>query len=378
MSETKIKYFHVNWQNGMNISKEHFIQMENAFTAEIADARGVLLNNINYGLFPVGIGSQGSVKTVIKIDNQKFLRVRIFSCQAVTRSGARIDILEEHQLPELESDISMLLDQAGSEGEYFYILFSVNAFNRQPFGELNTFEEPPRHPYTIPGYGISLVSEKDLLAQSVQPDSLIIGKLKIEQGVPEIAGNYLPSCMTVKSHMQLMEFCELTEKIFSQLELNLLSIIRKINEKNQDTSLAKSVGTLSENLLNYISENHLRLRFEIPNQPPVFLFMYIANAARVIRNTIDSDASANKEELLNYFTNWSELKQGDFEKLLVYCINFEYRHFDTLLSVEQFGEFLQIIARLFEKLEALTYIGKKKETSIFVKEQKTGRSFLAD
>jgi len=378
MSETKIKYFHVNWQNGMNISKEHFIQMENAFTAEIADARGVLLNNINYGLFPVGIGSQGSVKTVIKIDNQKFLRVRIFSCQAVTRSGARIDILEEHQLPELESDISMLLDQAGSEGEYFYILFSVNAFNRQPFGELNTFEEPPRHPYTIPGYGISLVSEKDLLAQSVQPDSLIIGKLKIEQGVPEIAGNYLPSCMTVKSHMQLMEFCELTEKIFSQLELNLLSIIRKINEKNQDTSLAKSVGTLSENLLNYISENHLRLRFEIPNQPPVFLFMYIANAARVIRNTIDSDASANKEELLNYFTNWSELKQGDFEKLLVFCINFEYRHFDTLLSVEQFGEFLQIIARLFEKLEALTYIGKKKETSIFVKEQKTGRSFLAD
>jgi len=362
----------------MNISKEHFIQMENAFTAEIADARGVLLNNINYGLFPVGIGSQGSVKTVIKIDNQKFLRVRIFSCQAVTRSGARIDILEEHQLPELESDISMLLDQAGSEGEYFYILFSVNAFNRQPFGELNTFEEPPRHPYTIPGYGISLVSEKDLLAQSVQPDSLIIGKLKIEQGVPEIADEYLPSCMTVKSHMRLMEFCEMTEKIFSQLELNLLSIIRKINEKNQDTSLAKSVGTLSENLLNYISENHLRLRFEIPNQPPVFLFMYIANAARVIRNTIDSDASANKEELLNYFTNWSELKQGDFEKLLVYCINFEYRHFDTLLSVEQFGEFLQIIARLFEKLEALTYIGKKKETSIFVKEQKTGRSFLAD
>ena len=378
MSETKIKYFHVNWQNGMNISKEHFIQMENAFTDEIADARGVLLNNINYGLFPVGIGSQGSVKTVIKIDNQKFLRVRIFSCQAVTRSGARIDILEEHQLPELESDISMLLDQAGSEGEYFYILFSVNAFNRQPFGELNTFEEPPRHPYTIPGYGISLVSEKDLLAQSVQPDSLIIGKLKIEQGVPEIADEYLPSCMTVKSHMRLMEFCEMTEKIFSQLELNLLSIIRKINEKNQDTSLAKSVGTLSENLLNYISENHLRLRFEIPNQPPVFLFMYIANAARVIRNTIDSDASANKEELLNYFTNWSELKQGDFEKLLVYCINFEYRHFDTLLSVEQFGEFLQIIARLFEKLEALTYIGKKKETSIFVKEQKTGRSFLAD
>ncbi len=378
MSDSKIKYFHVNWQNGMNISKDHFIQMENAFTDEIIDARGVFLNGINYGLLPIGLGSQSSVKTVVKIDNQKFLRVRIFFCRAVTRSGARIDIQEEHQLPELEADISAILNQSAGEREFFYILLSVNAFVRQPFGELNTFDDPPRYPYTVPGYGITLVSEKELLAQSVQPDSLVIGKLKIEQGTPEVVDDYLPSCMTVKSHMQLMEFCEMTEKVFSQLEIDLLSIIRKINEKNQDTTLAQSVGALSENLLNYISENHLRLRFEIPNLPPVNLFMHIANAARVIRNTIDSDASSNKEELLNYFTNWSELKQGDFEKLLVYCINFEYRHFDILFSVEQFSEFLQIIARLFDKLESLTYIGKKKETSIFVKEQKAGRSFLAD
>ena len=89
--------------------------------------------------------------------------------------------------------------------------------------------------------------------------------------------------------------------------------------------------------------------------------------ARVIRNTIDSNSSANKEELLNYFTNWSELKQGDFEILLVYCINFEFRHFDILISMEQFSEFIQIIALLFDKLESLAYIGKKKETNIFVK-----------
>ncbi len=377
MSDSRTKYLHVNWQNGMNISKDHFVQMENAFTDELTDARSVFLNKISYGLLPISPGEESSVKTVIKIDNQRFLKARIFSCQAVTFGGARIDIDEKRQLPEMEVDISLELEQS-TGSEVYYILLHVNVYSRQPFGELNIAEDPPRYPYAVPGHEISLVAEKDLLAKNVQPDSLVIGKLKIEQGIPEVIDDFIPSCMTVESHMQLIQFCELTEKFFSQLELNLLSIIRKINEKNQDTTLAKSVGALSGNLLNYISENHLRLRFEIPGLPPVFLFMYIANAARVIRNTIDSDASANKEELLNYFTNWSELKQGDFEKLLVYCINFEYRHFDILYSVEQFGEFVQIIARLFEKLESLAFIGKKKETSIFVKEQKSGRSFLAD
>jgi hypothetical protein len=116
----------------------------------------------------------------------------------------------------------------------------------------------------------------------------------------------------------------------------------------------------------------------MPWLSPVHLFTYIANAARVIRNAIDSNASSDKEEMLNYFTNWSELKQGDFEKLLVYCISFKYKHYDILFSIEQFTGFIQIIALLFDKLESLAYIGKKKDTNIFVKEQTTKRSFLAD
>lgn len=379
MSYSKTKHYHVNWQNGMNISRDHFIQLENSFADDFSDVRSLVLNSTNFGLAPISQARPASVKTIIKIDNQNFLKVKVFNCQAITYGGSRIDIMEEHQLAEMETDISPELRQSGNDGkDVYYVLLNINYHNRRPFGELNTDEDPPRYPYTLPGYTISLIHEKDLMAQSDLPDSLVIGKLGIEMGIPKVYDEYFPPCMIIKSHLQLIEFCEMVEKFFSQLELDLVSIIRKINERTQDTPLAKSVGSLSENLLRYISFNHLRLRFEIPNLPPLFLFMYIANAARTIRNTIDSGSSADKEELLNYFTNWSELKQGDFEKLLVYCINFEYRHYDILFSIEQFTGFIQIIARLFDKLESLTYIGKKKETSIFVKEQKTGRSFLAD
>jgi hypothetical protein len=112
--------------------------------------------------------------------------------------------------------------------------------------------------------------------------------------------------------------------------------------------------------------------------PPLYLFENIASFARIIRNTIDCNTAAQKEELLNYFTNWSELKQGDFEKLLTYCINFEYDHNEISVNVDQFSEFVQIMTSLFSKLESLAYIGKKKETNIFVKEQTAKRSFLAD
>jgi hypothetical protein len=41
-------------------------------------------------------------------------------------------------------------------------------------------------------------------------------------------------------------------------------------------------------------------------------------------------------------------------------------------------QFAEVISPLFSKLSALEYIGKKKETSIFVKEQTVKKSFLAD
>ena len=375
----KLKFPSVNWENGMNINKTHFIQQENAFVDGLNDSRAVFLNNKNFGLVPLSPGSEGAVKTAIKVDNQHFLKVKVFCCRAVTQGGSRIEILDEHQLPELELDITSELEQeAQGEGEDYFILLTVEPFHREPFGELNSEEDPPRYPFSRPGFRLNIISEKQMAPDGGHPHTFFAGKLKIGKAGPEIYEDYIPPCMEVKSHPLLIEFSQSVEKFFSQLELDLLSIIRKIREKKQDSSLPQSVLALSENLLQYISTHHLRLRWEIPDLPPLNLFLFIAGAARVIRNTIDSNTASNKEEMLNYFTNWSELKQGDFEKLLVYCINFDYKHYDILFSVEQFTEFIQILALLFDKLESLAYIGKKKETNIFVKEQKTKRSFLAD
>ena len=97
-----------------------------------------------------------------------------------------------------------------------------------------------------------------------------------------------------------------------------------------------------------------------------------------MRNTIDTLAPSTREELLNYFSSWTELKQGDMEKLLTHSMNFEYLHYDMMVNTGQFEEVMKFLSLLFEQLASLSYIGTIQDTGIFIEEQKTKRSFLAD
>jgi hypothetical protein len=374
-----IKFFNVNWVNGMKIKKEHFIQQENAFDSKLIDVSSSFLNSFNYGLLPMWGNKGSSCKVVSKVSNQKYLNVSILNFKAITPGGARIEIIETNRLHEFSIDLSNEIEAAKKEetGVYF-ILLSIDLYSREPFGELDADEDPPRYPFSTPSLKVNVIPENQVTSEGIAPFSLFIGKMLIRPERLEIFEDYIPPCMTLKSHTRLINLHLVVEKFYNQMELNILSIISKIKEKGQDTSLALSVLVLTQNLLNFINTNNLKFRWLLSDQPPIYLFENIASFARIIRNTIDCNTSVQKEELLNYFTNWSELKQGDFEKLLVYCINFEYNHNDISISISQFSEFIQIISTLFTKLESLAYIGKKKETNIFVKENPVKRSFLAE
>jgi hypothetical protein len=376
---TPLKYSNVNWINGMKIRKDHFIQQENALEDRIKDAAACFLNDFNYGLLPAWGSKDTTFKIALKISNQKFLNISIHQLRALTQGGARIEILEGNNPAEFSVDLTNEIEASKKEdNRNFYIMMTVDQFLKEPFGELETEEDPPRYPFARPLLKVSLMPEKQVSREGIIPYSIFLGKIFIRPDRVELAEEFLPACMTLKSHSRLISFHSTVEKFYNQLELNLLSIISKIKEKGQDSTLATSVLTLSQNLLNFLSTNNLKIRWQLIDQPPIYLFENIASFTRIIRNTIDCNTSAQKEELLNYFTAWSELKPGDFEKLLVYCINFEYSHYEITINIDQFSEFVQIMTSLFTKLESLAYIGKKKETNIFVKEQTSKRSFLAD
>jgi hypothetical protein len=376
-----LKYYHVNWIDGMKINKIHFIALENATKDQIKDAIACGLNDKNYGLLPSLNNKSNPLKIVIAIDNQKTLRVKIFECRAVTPGGARIEIFENnaaiqgYAVPFPEN----IFELTGKGDEQIaYITISVDPFSRLPVGNADPSEEPPRYPFIIPAYQVHIIPEEQLTKKEMGPYSLLIGKIRIADNKPELLREYIPPCTTVTSFNTLISIHAEFDKFFGQLELDLLKILKKISEKEQSNVLSRAVGNLSEYLLYFLSTHILEFRWKIIDQPPVFMFEYIARMARLIRNTIDSNSGEAKEELLNYFTDWCNLKQGEFEKALLSTINFQYEHSNIYDTAMQMISFSEVIASLFNKLSILEYIGKKKETNIFVKEQTGKKSFLAD
>jgi hypothetical protein len=376
-----LKYHHVNWVDGMKINKNHFISIENAAMDRIKDAIACGLNDNNYGLLPSLNDKGNPLKIVLTIDNQKTLRLKIFECRAITPGGARIEISDNGSdspgfavpFPETTFEI------AGNGNESIvYVAIAVDPFSRVPFGNANPSEEPPRYPFVTPAYRVHIIPEEQLTNKEMGPSFLLIGKIKIADQKPELIKEYIPPCTTVQSFNMLLKAHAEFDKFFGQLEIDLLKILNKINEKEQSNVLARVVANLSHNMLYFSSTGILDFRWKIIDQPPLFMFEYIARLARLIKNTIDSNSGEAKEELLNYFTDWCNLKQGEFEKTLISTVNFQYDHSNSYHTLLLMMKFTDVIATLFNKLSVLEYIGKKKDTNIFVKEQTGKKSFLAD
>jgi hypothetical protein len=105
-----------------------------------------------------------------------------------------------------------------------------------------------------------------------------------------------------------------------------------------------------------------------------------------MKNTLDCFIGSGKDELITYFTEWCNVKQGELEGAITTLSNHQYDHIDINDSIDKVSMFTKMISKLFYQLSRLEYIGKRRESGIFVKEEvaKTDgqppkrRSFLAD
>jgi hypothetical protein len=375
-----LKYFHVNWVDGMKINKQHFIAMENALNDQLMETASMGINNRNYGLLPTLRGKGSSLKMELNADNQNHIRVTIQECRAITLGGARIEILENNSeihgfsIPFPDTDYEI----EGLKESEFYVVLSIQPYSRIPIGNANPDEEPPRYPYSMPEIKAHILPDEQVNQKELGAYFIRIGKVKMIEGQPEIINKYIPPSCSIQSHMLLKELHSKYDSFFSKLELNLLKILRKIHEKEHGTKLTEVVSSLSTNLLFFISNSLLEFRWKIVDQPPINMFEFVARSARIMKNAIESNSGKAKEELLNYFTDWCNLNQGEFEKILINTVNFKYEHTRILDTAVVMNQFVDVISTLFDRLSDLEYIGKKKDTGIFVKEQKGKTNFLAD
>ena len=383
------QFLPVNWTDGMKINKSHFVSQENAFAFQLMQTASGLLNDCSYGLMP---SNDSGLKLFLSVDNQQQVNLRIQQCRAISRGGFYFQVNDEagvykNALVATVPDLSLPFEQLKGRGETFFVVFSVNPYQRIPYGSFDPEEVPARMPYTIPSFHLNLVPV-DAGGNISGQFHLPVGKLTVDEQRVILDDNYIPPSCTVSSHAELMAIHAGIEQFYSRMESYALQIIQKIHQKKQVNDMSAIVQKLCETMINLIASQLAEIKTLCFNQPPVFMVNKVASMARLFKNTLDFYIGSGKEEFINYCTEWCNVNQVELESSTTNLSNHIYNHLDVNASIDRVLHFTRTILNLFGNLSRLDYIGKKKDTGIFVHEKAMTyeaeqpvvkrRSFLAD
>jgi len=368
---SKLIYYPVNWVDGMKINKNHFIETENAIFNKLYNTMGANLNHLKYGLLPTESNKSGSIDFSVDVDDQRNLKFRLTRCYAISKGGIVVDVdsFDDKSNTSKVFSFEESINLSKLESGVYYLLLTINPYIRIPIGIANAEENPPRNPFVRPKYSIGVVNHANIDVSDLGGEFIPIGKLEISADGVQILKNYIPPCTSISSHHQLIAFHNRLSEFLSKIESDIITIIGKIHRKQQQSTLSGSVHAVSRNLLDFISNNMVIHQWFNLFRPPADMLIMVVQFSRVMRNSIEILSHQSKEELINYYTDWCNLRTGEFESLLLQTINVKYNHEDINNTLEEVSQLLEVIVNLFTTLSGLDYIGKRKQAGIFVKEE---------
>lgn len=372
----RLKHYFVNWVDGMKINKSHFVEQQHAFRDALHDATSLQLTSHRYGILPPSAAGENPFSVKVSLDNQNTLRVVVEACQAVTPGGVRIALPAFASPVPTDTDCtpSLILPfSSGSEELDWWIVLIVHPFDTQPAGAPDLSENPPRLPSILPTYSIQVVSSSQYRQFSYYPYALTIGKLFVYSDEINLVDFYIPPCYSVNAHPDLVSLLGEFDVFLAALERHCAQIVQKVFRQSEQNAISEPVQFICDRMMLYIGHTLTTARWNLLHDSPAALFCAMASLARVIGNTIDLRAGSGKEELMNYLSEWCELKQGELESMLNSIANMTYDHNDVNKNISEAAVFVKLMDKLFGTLSKLDFIGKPKEkvrARTFIKEEK--------
>ena len=358
------QYFHINWVDGMKINKNLFIAQDDAIRNDLHDLASMNLSPIRYGILPAVAPGQDTFNFNVSVDSQNTLRISLLSCQGVSSGGVSINISTMLKtglsptdgIPALTHYLPPTLGESA-----FWIVLTINPFERKPAGNLIMTESPPRFPYVLPAYSIIVVSDVQYAQFATHPFALTIGKVLVKGSGYKIDEHYIPPCISVNAHPALLQLYSDLEVFLNKLEVHCSRIIQKIFQRKQKNELSEMIQFLCDRTLIQLGQVINDFRWTTMYESPAYMLSSIAGLARIIKNTIDLYTDSGKDVLMNYFTEWCDPKQSGIENILISMVNERYDNNDINKSVITVVAFVNFIGELFHVLSNLEFIGKRKE-----------------
>lgn len=359
----------VNWIDGMKISRTHFEQTEDHFNEQLRDSRAQSLTEYNFGILP----SERSLDLAVFCDLNLQISIELNACKALTPNGSRVQVLsrETEALHINFKDIASKFGLQTSQPQQLFIILTIDPFQRVPFGEALMNENPARHPNTRPDTRLHLVPAEFI--NTVQlANSLVIGKILFQNGELVFMKEFIPACTAVNSLPAMLDWYIRFRQLLETWEQYCIRIIQKINSKvqaQQPTALSENIQKLSEKILEQLILQKIPFQWIIPKSAPIHLCAALLQNIHYINAVLKCYAEKDREEMLNYFAEWTDTQAGSIENLTQHALQLQYNHYDPVAILNEIGQVYDAYIRLFQRLSQLEFIGKRKGQNIFVIEQ---------
>lgn len=292
----EIKFFPVNWIDGMKVSGQHFLNTEKAVDDWMRDIRAMGIHDHNYGVLPIDSYYTSHDYPTFEVDPlQDPVKIYLTDCRAITVSGIRIEITKDLtrllQIEDFERPCAVI--DSTRDGDYS-IFVSVDMKKRQQVGDY-VLQGPPRRAYTMPTYKLQIESIKESL--EVFPNQVKIGEISIHNRQLRIRRDYIPPCTSIKSNHNLEKYYKDFVPILKKIKKSNIKTISNARKKSANNAIAADAKYLSERVLQYLVQTTSNIEWLIPTQAPIHLVAYFMNLAAVMDTGLQT--IGYKKELLN-------------------------------------------------------------------------------
>jgi predicted component of type VI protein secretion system len=308
------QYFQINWVNGMKITSNHFIELENHFIDRTQHIAKGFVSELSYGLLPPEEPGMKPPGFQLSLQEGKVKVLGAFS--VLTADGHVVSIPEKKEF---------LLSKPEADARRYVLILAIKPYGRSPHGEINELETPLRYPYCMADCQFHLFPYPHQSQHSF--GNAMVPLAMYAEGSYEPDYSFIPPCTSIQSHPILIELATKAKAAFEEFERRILETFRKQNVPNRP---------VMENLLRFFNDNKAAIDWYIPYLPPVYLLEVINKVSRVIYFT---------SEIQNF-----QLKSDD-KKLLEDIISFQYDHLEIFKAVQKVKSFIDNYAKFLPRDE---------------------------
>lgn len=348
----RISHFPVNWVDGMKISRQQFLDLENSLMDQVRDANSLALNDYNFGILPAPEPGRDSLSIDV---NSEWVELKYL--RAVTRAGARIEIIDLDDSALRQSVRQLMGNFEFQQAQEWYVVVRVNPYERVPYGAPAPNTNPLRHLYAMPRYELGIIPREQTASPKIAAYAIPVAKIRGGIGGVELEKNYIPPCARLNSSTELMRVHQGIEQSLAYILDKATFMVHKISYRRKVSNLkplADDIFQLASRTLEFIADNIDAYRILLPQQPPIMFFEHFMRLART--EHIAMMLFQSKDNAIDYFQQRiRDFQYTTFESTIQGLINLPYNHFEIRQAIDRVESLLSQMKILFENLASLDY-----------------------